>query len=234
MRSDWYPWRGRQRLLANEPMPEREAQRQHLLRRGRGRLAALPPDGEMALADPPAPVRMRGVFATQSPYLKAYLGRDDNDRYQIRYVRGFLSLRPGMVTSSVGQRTRPPVTFEHFLFLPALGVVDTMELTDGRLEGEYLVSPSELACYYAGGLSDMEAGLHRGLSIGFSARERPKMDRRDGSRFDPDVLRWGKIHVEELAILDLPALSDAGMVEVMGTEDSGDDAGNKGGKDDER
>lgn len=174
------------------------------------------PDARMAA---PALVRMKGVFATNESYLKRYIGRNDDGYLQIRYARGKLDLGEGQVTAPVDTPAGVPMSLEHliggFWGLPALGRVLTMETNGTRLVGEYEVSPSELAMWYAGGVDDMRAGLHTGLSIGFEGVDQPKLERKDGSRWDPDLLTWGRINVIELAVTDLPALSGAGMLGVV-------------------
>ena len=156
------------------------------------------------------------------------VGKSDNGYWELRFVRARLTLTPDMVTAAVATPAGVPVSYEHMIggwfSLPALGRVRTMEIAAGRLAGQYDLSPSELALWYAGGVKDMEAGLHGGLSIGFSATEEPKYERKSGTRYDPDRLRWGRIQVFELAVTDLPALPGAGrtgMVEVEGEDETG-------------
>ena len=188
-----------------------------------------PPEG---MADPPALVRMSGVFATEQTYLTMMVGRSDEGYLQLRFTQARLTLAPGMVRAGVDTPAGVPMSYEHLIggwfSLPALGRVLSMDLEGRRLVGEYALSPSELSLWYAGGVKDMEAGLHAGLSVGFSGLEPPKLERRSGTRWDPDRMRWGRIQVFEVAVTDLPALSNAGRTGSV--EDAGE--GEAGGKHD--
>ena len=185
----------------------------------------MPPPAPDGPPDPPALVGMAGIFATQEEYMTLMVGKSDEGYWQLRFVKARLNLAPGMVMAGIDTPAGVPMSYEHLIggwfSLPALGRVTSMEVAGGRLRGDYELSPSELATWYAGGVKDMEAGLHGGLSIGFTALEEPKYERKTGTRWDPDKLRWGKVEVFEVAVTDLPALRGAGRTGSV--EGAGDD-----------
>ena len=222
-------WRERQLLLrCDRPedldrWPTEERARREMLRRPAQALQAMPVEGG-EIAAPPPPVRMSGIYATEEPYLKLFLGRDDDGYRALRFTLCRLDLGAGMVVApGLGTPAGVMLTYEHLTFLPSLGKVETMAIEARQLRGEYVVSPAELALWYAGGVADMEAGLHSGLSIGFSALQEPVYERRAGTRYDPDRLRWRKIELVEVAVTDLPALASAGRTGTVREEDTAGD-----------
>ena len=222
-------WTDRLRLIGSDGdrqllrSPAAQAQRYELAKQ---QLQAMPPPGDEVGAPPP-PVRMNGVLATEEPYLTLFLGRDDDGYRAFRFTQCQLDLSAGKVLApGIGTPAGVMLSYEHLTFLPSLGKVETMAIEERELRGEYVVSPSALLTWYPGGISDMEAGLHSGLSIGFSAVEPPVYERRSGTRFDPDRVKWRKIELAEVAVTDLPALSGAGRIGTV-SRAAGDSAGGK-------
>ena len=163
--------------------------------------------------------RFSVVYATEERFIYRYGRWTEKKGFEIRWMRARLDLSPGKVAAAVDTLAGVPLAWSHdiggwALFgspAAAIGRVRSMGVRGGELVGEVLVSGRELEKHLAGGVSDLEAGMNAGISIGFQTLTDPKITRADGTRDKPDRLVYGQIRVIEASLTPVPQLKSAGV-----------------------
>ena len=162
-----------------------------------------------------------GVLATDEPwlFLTYTTWKDDNDnrQYGYRWIQANLTIDARLIEARMSKPAGLPVGWAHeiggYCTTGAIGRVASMEVVKGgKLQGELLISPSELTKYMVASTDDLDKGVNAGLSIGFLPLEEPTVENREGTREKPDLRRYGKVRVFEVSLTPLPMLSGAGII----------------------
>lgn len=172
--------------------------------------------------------RYAATMANDEPYRYIGLGVNDKGYLSIRWFEARLTMRPAMFATRLGKPEGMPLAFQHAIgwsFDPApVGRVESARIEGSEMVGAVDVSEAALRQFVPGGFADLERGICKGLSIGFSLLEPPKVTRKEGTMSNPDLVRIGRVRLRELSLVPVPALAGCGLGATL-DEDAGDDAG---------
>ena len=172
------------------------------------------------------------VLATDEPFLFTAWGRDDDDRLMRRWIEARMGMDPKKITATLDKPSGVPLGWAHdvgWIDSPApVGRIMTMAVEGGELKGDVEVSPAQLGMFMPNSVDDLPR-LVGGLSIGFFATEPPTLERKSGTRDDPDQMVYGAYRVFETSLVPIPALPGAGL----GRRVVSNPSGNAGMKEDE-
>lgn len=166
----------------------------------------------------PDPEVFEGTLATDEPWRFETFARwidGDEIKYGFRWIESRLTLSKDTVFARMGTPAGVPVGWAHdvgYMLSPAaVGWVSSMEVRGGQLVGDLAISPVQLTQFLVGSTDDLARGLCRGLSIGFLGIDEPEVEMRAGTREEPDLMTYGRIHVVEVSLTPVPALPGAGI-----------------------
>ena len=169
------------------------------------------------------------TMANDQPYRYVGLGRDDEGYLSFRWFEARLTMRADHFASRLGQPEGMPLAWQHGVgweWDPSpVGHVLAARVEGNEMVGEVEVSEAALLRFIPGGLADLEMGICKGLSIGFTLLEPPKVTRRDGTMAKPDQVRIGRVRLRELSLVPIPALAGCGLGDVVSEADTGSNAG---------
>ena len=182
----------------------------------------------MAMGPPPAD-RMglyEGTCATQEQWRLSYYHRDEEGYYRRRHAACSLTIGAESIIAHLGTPAGVPMYFNHMgWWSGSLGRLMKAEAKSAKLVGEMAINNLDLLSWVPGGLVSIERGLNAGLSIGFLPLQPPTITMKAGTPDDPDMIKYGKIHLKEVSLTPNPALPGAGITKTlsMGDENGADD-----------
>lgn len=172
--------------------------------------------------------RYGATMANDKPYRYLGLGRDDEGYLSIRWFESRLTMRADYFATRIGEPEGMPLAFQHAIgwaFDPApVGNVLSARVEGNEMVGEVEVSEAALMPFIPGGLADLERGICKGLSIGFTMLEPPQITRKEGTMKNPDLVQIGRVRLRELSLVPVPALAGCGLGDTL-EDDTGNEAG---------